>query len=71
MTCSPAQGLVLYFSGEFQDALERFKMALELSDLVARDKGDPTARKNAACCLNNIGVCNQMLGNRWGTVVHA
>ena len=58
------QGLVDYYDGRFEEALQKFENARDLSDQVARDKRDPTARKNSACCLNNMGACCQMLGRR-------
>lgn len=53
-----------YYDGKFESAINKLESARDLADLVARDLNDPTAYKNAACCLNNIGACCQMLGRR-------
>ena len=53
-----------FYDGQFEQALQKFETARDLSDLVARDKNSPIAKKNSACCLNNIGACCQMLGRR-------
>ena len=58
------QGILLYYQGQFEAAIDRFVAARDLSDLIAREHVDPIARKNSACCHNNIGVCCQMLGRR-------
>ncbi|KAG1665481.1 hypothetical protein FOA52_007613 [Chlamydomonas sp. UWO 241] len=58
------QGVVLYFDARYDDAASKFEAARELASTVAREKGDPTASKSAAVCLNNIGCCAQMAGRR-------
>lgn len=53
-------GLLNYYEQAYEAAVEKFEAARELADLVSRGSFDVTARRNAAACLNNIGVCNSV-----------
>lgn len=55
-------GLLNYHEGAYEVAIEKFEAARELADLVSRGSFDVTARRNAAACLNNIGVCFAVRG---------
>ncbi|KAG2446956.1 hypothetical protein HYH02_008110 [Chlamydomonas schloesseri] len=57
-------GLLGYYEQQYEEAIEKFESARELADLVSRGSFDVTARRNAAACLNNKGVCHALLGNR-------
>eukprot|EP00198_Chlamydomonas_reinhardtii_P010167 XP_001699504.1 predicted protein [Chlamydomonas reinhardtii] len=57
-------GLLGYYEQQYEEAIEKFESARELADLVSRGSLDVTARRNAAACRNNKGVCHSLLGNR-------
>ncbi|KAG2432264.1 hypothetical protein HXX76_009182 [Chlamydomonas incerta] len=61
-------GLLGYYEQQYEEAIEKFESARELADLVSRGSFDVTARRNAAACLNNKGVCHSLLGNRAAAV---
>ncbi|KAG2498586.1 hypothetical protein HYH03_003337 [Edaphochlamys debaryana] len=62
-------GLLGYYEQQYEEAIEKFESARELADLVSRGSFDVTARRNAAACLNNKGVCHALLGNRADAVL--
>lgn len=50
-------------AAQHECAIDKFDAARELAGLVSRGSLDVTARRNAAACLNNKGVC-QSVGTR-------
>eukprot|EP00201_Polytomella_parva_P023648 CAMPEP_0175047728 /NCGR_PEP_ID=MMETSP0052_2-20121109/5767_1 /TAXON_ID=51329 ORGANISM="Polytomella parva, Strain SAG 63-3" /NCGR_SAMPLE_ID=MMETSP0052_2 /ASSEMBLY_ACC=CAM_ASM_000194 /LENGTH=491 /DNA_ID=CAMNT_0016311657 /DNA_START=177 /DNA_END=1649 /DNA_ORIENTATION=- len=62
-------GILLYYDGKLDRAIEKFEVARELAGLLARGKYDPTARRNMAACLNNKGVCYSLGGRRAEAVI--
>ncbi|KXZ48534.1 hypothetical protein GPECTOR_27g705 [Gonium pectorale] len=48
----------------YDEAIEKFEQARDLAERLARGTMDLTARRNAAACLNNKGVCYSLLGQR-------
>ncbi|GIL41957.1 hypothetical protein Vafri_40 [Volvox africanus] len=62
-------GLLSYYEQQYEDAIDKFECARELADLVSRGSFNATARRNAAACLNNKGVCHALLGNRSEAVI--
>ncbi|GLC35130.1 hypothetical protein PLESTM_000282600 [Pleodorina starrii] len=62
-------GLLNYYEQLYEDAIEKFECARELADLVSRGSFNVIARRNAAACLNNKGVCHSLLGNRSDAVI--
>ncbi|GFR45126.1 hypothetical protein Agub_g6506, partial [Astrephomene gubernaculifera] len=57
-------GLLGYYEQKYEEAIAKFDSARELAELVCRRAFNLTARRNAAACLNNKGVCHSLLGNR-------
>lgn len=51
-------------AAQHEHAIDKFDAARELAGLVSRGSLDVTARRNAAACLNNKGVC-QSVGATW------
>eukprot|EP00798_Chlamydomonas_sp_ICE-L_P003158 gene3158-13171_t len=60
-------GLHHFYEGDYSSAIEKLEKGHDLADVASRDLKSPTlvtARKNAATCRNNLGVCYLMLGQR-------
>lgn len=54
------QHLSVFSIPQYEDAIDQFECARELADLVSRGSFNVLARRNAAACLNNKGVCHSV-----------
>ncbi|MEW5298059.1 MAG: hypothetical protein WDW36_001221 [Sanguina aurantia] len=59
-----SRGQLLYHEGSYQAAADEFTAAHELADLAFRRNADTLSGRVSAACLNNRGVCMQLLGRR-------